>query len=136
MLSNVPSTLIMTLLVIFGLIAFVAVVIGLIWMIKKIIKSDKETKISSVLTILAVLIAAASWIFNMGWLRLILTFLLVPFIHAAILIAVSIVASKFYKTSNFMSLFNTLFLSSYAVAYVCLPDFDDVKIYCFFTLVR
>ncbi|MBO4950096.1 MAG: hypothetical protein J6E38_03660 [Clostridia bacterium] len=136
MLAKVPGGLIFALLIVFGLIAFLAVVSCFVWMIRTFVKADKKAKISSSITLFVILVAAASWIFNMGWLRLIMTLFLVPFIHAAVLIAVSIIASKYYDISNKLTIFNTLFLFSYAVVYVCIPDFDDVKGYCLFSLVR
>lgn len=45
-------------------------------------------------SVLCVFIAVASWVFNMGWIRLALTFLLVPLIHAIVFLCIHLKAAK------------------------------------------
>ena len=85
MLANVSSNILLFLLILIS-VSFIGVIIGgSIWGILKGRKNNSSNiKTMIYITLLAIFIATVSWVLNMGWIRFIMTFLLMPFIHAII----------------------------------------------------
>ena len=81
MLADINRTLLLYLLIGVIIIAVLVIVCGTIIAIIKACKKGEHNKRKDILlTLLCIAIAAASWIFNMGWIRFIMTFLLIPFL--------------------------------------------------------
>ena len=94
MLSNVPSNVLLLSLILIFVIAIVVIVGGTIWVILKDGKNNSSNKKKIILlSIFAIFAAAVSWILNMGWIRFVMTLMLIPFIHAII----------FFLTNLFMA---------------------------------
>ncbi len=83
------------------------------------------------------LIMLASWIFNLGWFRVILTWIPIPLIHTIAFLFINI--KSINRVSTFKELEKYIILSSvtYLLPYLLLPDFGDVGgMYFFFGLIR
>ena len=97
MLSNINRYLLLYLLIITILTVFGITIIT-------IIKSFKQGKCNKCKTIfvalLCIIIVGLSWIFNMGWLRVIMTLVLIPFINAVIFLVINLIVSKYIDESN------------------------------------
>ena len=128
-----------------GILITVAVVVGVIQGIRYIIRSYKQAKFNDdsmakkwlTVTILCVVIMLLSWIFNMGWYRVILTWIPLPLIHTIIFLRLNIKAS--YKVSSYKSLGKYMVLSciTYLLPYLFFPDGGDLgEMYLFFGLIR
>ncbi len=126
------------LLICFVLVNVIVIVGGVVWAICKALKmNDKKGLRAVIFSILCILVAACSWIFNFGWLRFILTFMLVPFIHAIIFFITNTCASKYIDRSKKMKVYVWLFYITYLCAYVTLPDGADIgPTYMFFGLIK
>lgn len=106
--------------------------------IVKAVKSKDYTKVKhNVITILCMSVAAASWIFNMGWYRFIMTFIAIPFIHAIIFFFVNNFAASYIKESKLLKVLAIFSYISYIIGYIFLPDGGDIGgLYVFFGLVH
>lgn len=136
-MAGALSGIYVILLIAFVLVNVIAVVGGVVWTICKALKmKDKKGFRAIILSMLCILVAACAWIFNFGWLRLVLTVMLVPFIHAIIFFITNTCASKYMDKSKKMKVCIWLFYITYILAYIMLPDCDDVKTYMFFGLIR
>ena len=120
-------------------------VIGAILGVRYIIKeyrrskghSNKTAKKWYVIIILSVVIMILSWIFNMGWLRVVLTWIPLPFIHTVAFLFINIKTAN--KVSSFQSLKKYIILSctTYLLSYLLFPDGGDIGgMYFFFGLIR
>lgn len=138
MLSDINKSLLLYLLIAIILIA-VAVTVG--GTITACIKSQKKREYSTLkivlTTILCIAIAAVSWVFNMGWIRFIMTILLIPFIHAIIFFLVNFFSSKYIQISKKAKNIYTVLCITYLVFYLLLPDGGDTdELYVFFGLIH
>lgn len=138
MLSKVPHNILLLLFVLILVASIVVVVGGSIWgMLRagKINSSNKKKVI--LLSILATFIAAVSWILNMGWIRLIMTFLLIPFIHVIIFFSTNLFMSSYVDKSRNIKILNLLFIMTYSLIYIFLPDAGDYgEMYFLFGLIH
>ena len=90
-----------------------------------------------ILSISLILLVAALWIFNMGWFRVILTWMLVPVIHAVVFFFINLNSAKYFENSKKLKLLNIFFILTYVMSYLLFPDFGDVGgMYFFFGMVR
>lgn len=90
-----------------------------------------------IISVVAVIIAAVSYVLNMGWIRFFMIFLMIPFIHAAILIVTNVFMAKYIDKSKKMRWLNLLFILTYLVFYIFLPDGGDYgETYFFFGLIE
>ncbi len=134
MLSNINRYLLLYLLIITILTVFGITIIT-------IIKSFKQGKCNKCKTIfvalLCIIIVGLSWIFNMGWLRVIMTLVLIPFINAVIFLVINLIVSKYIDESNELKNINILFCLTYLLTYLLLPDAGDIgEMYVFFHLIH
>ncbi len=135
MLSNVNRSLLLYLLIAIIVIAVLVIVIGTII---TIIKSYRQGEHKAVLvTLLCIAVAAVSWIFNMGWIRFIMTLLLIPFIHAVIFFLVNIFSAKYMQKSKKSRNIFIMFCVTYLLFYLLLPDIADIgEMYVFLGLIH
>ncbi len=137
MVANAGNLILYLLIGAFAL-GTVVVLGGAIWgVVRAIKKGSKYRAFLIVLSLLCILIAAASWIFNMGWYRFILTFLLAPFIHAIIFFIVNFFMAPAAERSRSVKILNLFFCLTYLAMYLLFPDGGDHgPMYFFFGLVR
>ena len=101
-------------------------------------KSDKSfQKGLRVITVASVIIALVSWIFNLGWYRVFLTWIPIPFAYT---IAFLIINFKVIKRAlEFTHLRKYILLSNatYLLSYLLFPDGGDIGgMYVFFGLIK
>ena len=138
MLSNVNRTLLLYLLIGIIIIAVFVIVGGtIIAIINAYRKGDRSKRKCIFLTLLCIAIAATSWIFNMGWIRFIMTFMLIPFIHAIIFFLINFFTASYIHKSKKLRNINIFFCLTYLLFYVLLPDGGDIgEMYVFFGLIH
>ena len=138
MLSNVNRSLLLYLLIGIIIIAVLVIVGGTILAIIKAYRKGEHSKRKCIfLTLLCIAIAATSWIFNMGWIRFIMTFMLIPFIHAIIFFLINFFTASYIHKSKKLRHINIFFCFTYLLFYILLPDGGDVgEMYVFFGLIH
>lgn len=114
---------------------------GIFILVKSIISSKKnENHIKlkyNLVAILFVIIAIASWVLNMGWLRFILTFLAVPIIHTIAFMIINNFSLSYIDKSVKLKKYVVLTYITYLVGYLLLPDGGDLgSMYVFFGLIH
>ncbi len=117
---------------------FVFGIICLIRLLLKLIKL-KQPKIILyyVMMIMCILIVTASWILNMGWYRVILTWLAVPFVHPVIFAVINSKALPNLIYSAKLKIYTLITYITYVLMYAFLPDGGDVgSTYVFFGLIN
>ena len=130
---------------ILGMLALAAVFIGIFFGARYIVKKYKQSKFNGnktakkwyVVIILSVVIMILSWIFNMGWFRVVLTWLPLPLIHTIAFLFINIKTAN--KVSSFKKMKKYIILSctTYLLSYLLFPDGGDVgSMYLFFGLIR
>ncbi len=114
------------LLIAFFVIAIAVVAGGMIWAIVKARKENGSNYIKTiVITVSSMLVAAVSWVLNLGWLRLFMTFFMVPVIHGIVFFIANLCFAKYIDKSTKMKKMNMLFIITYLIAYIILPDGGD-----------
>ena len=116
-------------------------VFGIVLLIRLLLKTIKlkQPRIITyyVIMILCILIVAASWILNMGWYRVILTWLTVPFVHPVIL---AVINSKVLPNLIYSAKLRAYTLTTYityVLMYAFFPDGGDIgSAYVFFGLIN
>ncbi len=90
-----------------------------------------------ILMIMCILIVAASWVLNMGWLRVILTWLAFPIIHSVIFAIINGKALLRLFCSSKLRIYTLISYVSYVFSHIFFPDFADIgPMYVFFRLLR
>ena len=133
-----------TILPILGPIITCAAVIGIVFAVRSILKerrrdefNTKTARIWRFIIILCVPLAILSWLFNMGWLRVILTVSALPLIHTLFFLLVNIKATGCVVTSKTMPKYILLSCASYLLSNFLFPDAGDYgPMYLFFGLIR
>lgn len=138
MLANANLGLLLNLFVILIFVAVVIIVGGVVWAIIKSGKSEAYTSKRIIIwTLYAIVIAAISWVFNFGWIRFFMTFLLIPVIHGIVFFSLNVLFAKYADKSPKMSKLNLLFIITYILVYVLMPDGADTgEMYFFFGLIH
>ncbi len=127
---------------IFGIVKFVAIIGLIIWGIVKLIKLIKKNglvknKKPLVLSIICIIIATASLVLNMGWIRFGMIFMLIPIIHPILFLITNLYVSQFFVETPRLRIINFLFIITYLIFWILLPDGGDIgPSYCLFNLVR
>ncbi len=128
-----------------GLLIQFAIVVGLLlgifFLVRLFIKIKKleHPKIFKYyfLMIAAIIIMAASWILNIGWLRFILTIFALPVIHTVLFAIINGKAMQKILLSKKIRIYTLLSLLTYIGIYVFLPDGGDVgTLYVFFGILH
>ena len=138
MLANVDRGLLLTILVLAFAVAIVVIAGRVIWSIVKARKSRyPNSKRIIFWTLGSIFITAVSWVLNFGWIRFVMTFLLIPIIHGIVYFLANLFFSKYIDKSSKMSKLNLFFIIIYVTAYVFMPDGADVGgMYFFFGLIH
>ncbi len=118
----------------------IGLITGIVILIRSIIIAKKGNSIPlkyNLLTFLFVLIAIASWVFNMGWLRLFMTFMAVPIINTTVFLIFNHLSLSYINQSSYLKKLVIFSNITYLLGYLLLPDFGDVEaMYLFFGLIR
>lgn len=138
MLANVNRDLLLYSLIAIIIIAVLVIVGGTIIAIVKSYKQGNHGKRNAILaSLLCIVIAGSSWVLNMGWIRFIMTFMLIPFIHAIIFFLINLFTAGYIHKSKKLRNFNIFFCLTYLLFYILLPDGGDTgEIYVFFGLIH
>ncbi len=117
---------------------FVFGIVCLIRLLLKIIKLKQPRIIIYYgIMILCILIVAASWILNMGWYRVILTWLAVPFVHPVIFAVINAKALPNLMYSAKLRAYTSITYITYVLMYAFFPDGGDIgSAYVFFGLIN
>ncbi len=130
---------------ILGILAISISAIGIIWGVIYIIKKHRQAKISPdksakkwyAIIILSVVIMLLSWVFNIGWFRLILTWVPLPLIHTIIFLVINFKSAARASSSSILKKYIPLSCTSYVLSYLLFPDGGDIGgMYLFFSLIR
>lgn len=90
-----------------------------------------------VMMIVCVVIMAASWVLNIGWYRVILTWLAVPIVHAVVFFILNAVALPNLMHSKKLKVYTLLTYVFFVFTYAFFPDGGDVgPAYVFFGLIK
>jgi len=119
----------------------IGIITGIVIIINSIISTKKDRNNSklkyNLISILFVIIAIVSWVFNMGWLRFIMTFLAVPIIHTIAFIIINSFSLSYIDKSVKLKRYVNLSYITYLLGYLSLPDGGDVgPMYVFFGLIH
>ena len=124
----------------FALLA--AAAYGIIKYIKYLRRPDriKPKALYTIPSTVCIVIAAVSWIMNMGWLRVFLTWFPIPILHTIFFKLVNIRVAKWVRLNGATlktKLLSALSCASYLLAYLLFPDVGDVGTgYMFFGLIH
>ena len=113
---------------------------GIIFHIRLLLKLIKLKQPKIILyyfiMVMCILMVAASWTLNMGWYRLILTWLTVPFIHPIIFAVINSKALPNLIYSAKLKIYTLITYITYVLMYSFFPDGGDVdSAYAFFGLI-
>ena len=112
MLANVDKRLLLALLIAVTVIAVVIIVGGVFLAIVKARKRNSPQIMRSIFfTIGAIIIAAISWIYNIGWLRFVLTFLAIPIFHAIAFFLTNFFSAIYFDKSEKLKKQSVLFFA-------------------------
>ena len=118
----------------------IGILSGIAILIHSIILAKKGNSIPlkyNLLTFLFILIAIASWGFNMGWLRLFMTFLAIPIIHTSVFMILNHFSLSYINQSSYLKKLVIFSNIAYLIGYLLLPDLGDIgPMYLFFGLIR
>ena len=87
-----------------------------------------------IISVISILVVVATWIFNLGWLRLFMTAVLIP--HIVLFVFMNLYSTKYFDNSKKIKILNIFFVLTFLFAYVFMPDGDDISSYVFFGLVH
>lgn len=129
------------LLVLLACVIIGGIITGLFFVVKSIISAIKSRNITKlkfiIASVLIVITTTISWIFNMGWIRFILTFLAVPVVHTTAFIIISAKSLTYIDKSVRLKVYVLLYYITYLLGYIFLPDCGDYgPMYTFFGLIH
>ena len=138
MIANVNTTVLLVLCI---SILFIGLITGMVILIQSIISSRRNgnsiKRKYTLIAILCVIIAIVSWILNMGWVRLILTFLAVPIIHTVAFMIINNFSLSYIDKSIKLKRYVVFTYITYLAGYLLLPDGGDVgPMYVLFGLIH
>ena len=87
------------------------------------------------LSLLSILIVAVSYLMNFGFIRLFCLLMLIPFAHAIIVFAISVVASS-YSSFRKIQMYNYMFCTTDIFSNILFPDSDGLSTRLFFGLIE
>ena len=123
----------------FPIALLAAAAYGIIKYIKYLRRPDR-IKQKSIPSTVCIVIAAVSWIMNMGWLRVFLTWFPIPILHTIFFKLVNIRVAKWVRLNRATlktKLLSALSCAFYLLAYLLFPDVGDVGTgYMFFGLIH
>lgn len=118
-----------------------AVVFGVVMVVRSLVKvarlKQPKALVYHILRVVCILIMVASWIFNIGWLRLALTFTGLPIIHAILFAYIAGKAISKFELSAKLEKYTVLSYITYVAAYLLFPDGGDYgEMYLLFTQIN
>jgi len=124
-----------------ALVAFAAVVLGIVEISRKSRNTektnDKKAIVYRAVTVLCVVIMLASWIVNIGWYRIILTWIPIPLIHTVAFIIINFKAISNISRSDKLKKYIPWSWGTYLTSYLLFPDGgDDGGVRAFFNLIQ
>ena len=140
-MTNIFTMVLYVFSIFFGIAQFVAIIGFIIWGIVKLIKLIKKNNLAKnkqplFLSVICIFIATASVVLNMGWIRFGMIFMLIPIIQPILFLLTNLYASQFFGESPTLRIINYLFIITYLIFWVLLPDGDDMgPSYCLFNMV-
>ena len=87
-----------------------------------------------IMSIIFVLIVASTWLFNLGWLRLFMSVVVIP--HSVIFVFMNLYSAKYFDISKKVKMLNALFVFTFVITYVFMQDSSDINSYGFWGLVH
>ncbi len=138
MAANINRELLFALLIAVPCVFIAIAVVFLVSFSIRAKKKGKKEQLKMCLgSILLIGIAAASWLMNMGWIRVAMTLFLVPFVHSFLFFITNVWVANYRAESKKLKAINRWFCVSYLLGYLLLPDGGDVGgLYVFFGLVQ
>ena len=134
MLVNASDDVLLFLLIIVLIMTALTIVGGIVW---GIVTAKKYKAFNLPVSMLAILLAAGSWVFNIGWGRFVMTLMLLPFIHAGAFFITNVLLAPYIIKDRTLKRINIFFMITYLIPYIFLPDARDVGgTYFFFGLIR
>ena len=135
--SDLPIKAIGVFILLAILSGFVFGIACLVRLLLRIIKLKQPIIIAYyVIMIMCILIVAVSWILNIGWYRVILTWLAVPFVHPVIFAVINGKALPRLIYSAKLKAYTLFTYITYVLMYVFFPDGGDTgSSYVFFGLI-
>ena len=134
MLANIPRELLWNSLI---AISAIAVAVTVLSIVKALTNSTPSYKKTVIAALISIAVAAASWVFNMGWIRFFMTFLLIPIVHAIVFLLSNLSFAKYTGKSSVMEKLNAFFIITYLISYLLMPDAGDIgEMYFFFGLIQ
>ena len=116
-----------------ALVAFVIIKLTTFVKKRQLLSNKKVLCIS----LACIFVATMSVIFNIGWLRVIMVWTLIPIIQPILFLVTNLYAAKHMDKMKSLKFINTIFIITYVLFWIFLPDFGDVgPSYFFFNLVR
>lgn len=84
-----------------------------------------------------IILMLASWILNMGWLRVIGTFMLIPVIHSVAFFFGNFLSGKNFKKRKNVTIITVLSFITFIIPHLLIADFADIgESYLFFRLIE
>ena len=97
-------------------------------------KISNKKILTIIMSIICILVVASTWLFNLGWLRLFMSVVVIP--HSVIFVFMNLYSAKYFDKSKNIKILNMLFIFTFVIAYVCMPDASDINSYGFWGLVH
>ncbi len=133
----IDNAVIETLLVVFQCILFAVILFSFIYSYVEARKSADYSKLKMLcFTTLGIVTVSFSWLLNFGWVRFILTMLMVPFSHATVVVVMNMWVFEYLEKSKILKNCNLIFNITYLLCYLLLPDSGEFGLkYVFFRLI-
>ena len=90
--------------------------------------------ITIIISIICILVVASTWMFNLGWLRLFMSVVVIP--HSVIFVFINLYSAKYFDKSKKLKMLNVFFIFTFVIAYVFMPDSSDINSYGFWGLIH
>ncbi|MEE0944014.1 MAG: hypothetical protein UIM24_00995 [Clostridia bacterium] len=87
-----------------------------------------------IMSIICILVVASTWLFNLGWLRLFMSAVVIP--HSVIFVFMNLYSAKYFDKSKKVKMLNVIFVFTFLIAYVFMPDSSDINSYGFWGLIH
>ncbi len=136
------SPLFLLLIYLFPILLIAAAIYGITKYLKNLKKPNRirPKPLYTIPSAVCVIVAAVSWIMNMGWLRVFLTWIPIPLIYSIFFIIASRRAARFITLNDADKKMRSLMISShitYLLSFLFFPDFGDTgSPYVFFGLIH
>lgn len=110
----------------------VIAILCLIGLVIMFIRGTRCKRIIMLTSLSFILIAATSWITNLGWIRFYLAVCLVPLAHAIVVFITNMTMVPYIEKYNSFRVLNAMFCITYIVANMMFPDSNGIDAPFFF----